>query len=154
MAKKKEILVLGIGNILLSDEGVGVHVVSALEQEVPGENVELVDGGTAGADLLEIISDRKKVIVIDAVDGDYTPGTIVKCGQKDLLRCCANSPSLSLHDLNLSDTLMMTKLLNCHPREVIIFGIKPYSIEPSMEMTEDMKTKVPDIVKLVLSEIG
>jgi len=72
------ILVLGIGNILLRDEGIGVRVIEALGQQQLPAQVELVDGGTAGADLLDILSDRQVVIIVDAAVFDAPPGTLLK----------------------------------------------------------------------------
>ena len=71
-------LVLGVGNILLRDEGIGVRVVEAMQKlDLPPE-VELFDGATAGMDLLNVLADRRKVIVIDAIEGDYEPGTVLR----------------------------------------------------------------------------
>jgi hydrogenase maturation protease len=149
--KHTKILILGIGNILLRDEGVGVRVIEYLQQqEIPNE-VELLDGGTAGADLLEHLCGREKVIVIDAIQADYPPATIVRLTPQDLMP--ADVPELSLHSLNLPQTLAMAQLLGCSPKEVVIFGIQPEKVECGMELTPAIQAVVPKAAKLVLDEI-
>ena len=90
---RRPILVLGIGNILLRDEGVGVRVIERMLKMRLPDNVELVDGGTAGADLLDVLAERKKVIVIDAVQADCEPGTVLKFTADDLVCLLYTSPS-------------------------------------------------------------
>ena len=110
-------LVLGIGNILLSDEGIGVRVIEYLQKCPLPDHVDLVDGGTAGADLIDVLSDRHTVIIVDAADADAPPGTIVRLTPQDWLN--EYRPALSLHDLDIPQTLAMTHLLGCAPRNVI-----------------------------------
>jgi hydrogenase maturation protease len=148
---KSPILVLGIGNILLHDEGLGVHAVKAMESlKLPG-SIELLDGGTAGADLLDAIADRRKVIVIDALDIDDTAGTILRLKPEDLLS--NTSGSISLHEFGIAETLRMARHLHCEPKEVIIIGVKPQSIEPGIGLTDEMTARLPKIIECVLAEI-
>src|SRR4030042_7180736 len=84
MTKVQDILILGIGNLLLKDEGVGVHVVERLREIPLPENVEVLDGGTAGLDLVDFIGGRKKLIVIDAVNAGEKPGTIYRLTEENL----------------------------------------------------------------------
>ena len=151
--KKHQIgtLVLGIGNILLKDEGIGVRVIEYLQKCPLPEDVELVDGGTAGADLIDILSDRRRVIIVDAVDLDAPPGTICRLTPRDWLT--EQEHPLSLHDLDIPQTLAMTHILGCAPREVVCFGIVPKSIEPGMELTDTLAPLVPGIADMVLKEV-
>ena len=119
----KPVLILGIGNILLRDEGIGVRVVEALQQGVLPEHVEVVDGGTSGADLIGTLADRPKVIVVDAVCADCAPGVVLKFSDSDLI--AQRGVSVSLHQVGLAETLMMARQLGCPPGEVVIFGVKP-----------------------------
>ena len=97
---RQPILILGLGNILLRDEGVGVRVIETMrELDLPPE-VELYDGGTVGADLLDVLADREKVIVIDAISGELPPGTVVRLTAAELAP--AAEPSVSLHDFGLA----------------------------------------------------
>ena len=146
------ILVLGIGNILLSDEGVGVRVIELMQSARLPDGVELVDGGTGGADLLDVLADRRKVIVVDAVQSDCEPGTVLRFTAEDLVR--PNQGSMSLHEIGLAESLMMTKQLGCEPEEVIIFGIKPRTVECGLELSKEIATSVPKVIELILSEIN
>jgi hydrogenase maturation protease len=149
---RRPILVLGIGNILLSDEGVGVRVIEQM-QEIPlPDDVELVDGGTAGADLLDVLAERRKVIVIDAVQADCEPGTVLRFTADDLTR--PDGIGMSLHELGLGEALTMTKQLGCAPEDVVVFGIKPRDISCGLKLSEEISASLPKVIELVLSEIA
>ena len=160
------ILVLGIGNLLLRDEGVGVHVVRALtDQAARGtlsipEEVELVDGGTFGIDLLERLAGRRKVIVVDAVQvtaaetaepSKVTPGAILRFTAADLER--RQTADLSLHQIGLFETLAMARQLGCAVGEVVILGIVPKTLEPGLELSPEVAAALPKVIELVLKEI-
>jgi len=144
-------LVLGIGNILLKDEGVGVRVIEAMRGAALPEGVELADGGTFGIDLVDLIADRPRVIVIDAADAPGEPGTIFRFGAEDL--AARGSVSLSLHDVGLPETLQMARHLGCAPKEVVIFGIKPRQITPGLDLTPEVAAAVPKVIEAVLTEL-
>ena len=146
------ILVLGIGNILLRDEGVGVRIIERMRAADLPKEVELVDGGTAGADLLDVLAERHKVIIVDAVQADCEPGTVVRFGADDLAK--PEREGISLHELGLYEALMMTEKLGCAPKEVIVFGVKPKEVGCGLELTGEIEAIVPDIIELVLAEIG
>ena len=146
------ILVLGIGNILLRDEGVGVRVIEHMQEIRLPDNVELVDGGTGGADLLEVLAERQKVIVVDAVQADCDPGVVIRFTEEDLVR--SDQASMSLHEIGLAESLIMTRQLNCAPKEVVIFGIKPKNTECGLELSKEVMASVPKVIELILSEIN
>lgn len=146
------ILILGIGNILLRDEGVGVHVVRAMESMPLPDDVELLDGGTAGADLLDAVSERRTLIVVDALDADVPPGTIVRMKPEDL--AADSSGGVSLHEFGLAETLMMARHLGCSPLRVVIIAVKPKDIDCGLELSAEMRQWTPRIIAAVLDEIG
>ncbi len=146
------ILVLGIGNILLRDEGVGVRVIERMREMPVPEDVELVDGGTAGADLLEVLAERRKVIVIDAVQSECEPGTVLRFTADELVR--PDGVGMSLHEVGLGESLIMTRQLGCEPEDVVVFGITPKNIESGLELTEEIAASVPKVIELVLAEIA
>ena len=148
---RRAILVLGIGNILLRDEGVGVRVIEQMQEIPVPDDVELVDGGTAGADLLDVLAERQKVIVIDAVQADCEPGTVLRFTADDLVR--PDGVGISLHELGLGEALTMTRQLGCAPKDVVVFGIKPKDLGCGLELSEEIAASVPKVVKLVLAEI-
>jgi hydrogenase maturation protease len=147
-AQRPKTLILGVGNILLSDEGIGVHVIEYLSRQELPASIEVIDGGTAGADLIDVLADRETVIIIDAVQSDKPAGTILRLMPEDL-KLQEDTP-LSLHDLDIPQTLAMTHLSNCAPKTVICFGIVPASIEPGMELSPTLLPLVPKIADIVL----
>ncbi|MEN6333843.1 MAG: hydrogenase maturation protease [Phycisphaerales bacterium] len=145
------VLVLGIGNILLRDEGVGVHVVRAMENSPLPDDVELLDGGAGGADLLDAISERRRLIVVDALDADVPPGTILKMTPEDL---AALSSSVSLHEFGIAETLMAARRLKCEPHDVTIIAIRPWDTRCGLELSDDMQRRLPRVIDIVLGAVG
>lgn len=144
------ILVLGVGNLLLGDEGVGVHVVQSLRSHETPANIELMDAGTGSPDLLGLIANRDKVIIIDAVEGGGEPGAVYRFTPADVSEE-AHSP-LSLHQVSLLDTLAMAVVAGYAPKEVIIFGIEPKNIGWSTELSPEVTAAVPKVIELMLAE--
>ena len=143
-------IVLGIGNILLRDEVVGVRVIERMRGISLPDDVELVDGGTAGADLLDVLAERQKVIVIDAVQADCEPGTLLRFTADDLVR--PDGVGMSLHELGLGEALTMTRQLGCAPKEVVVFGIEPKDLRCGLELSEEVVASIPKVVEWVLAE--
>ncbi len=147
---RKPILILGIGNILLSDEGIGIHVIENLRKYSIPEDVELVDGGTSGADMIDIIAEREKVIVVDSMQTNDSAGTIRKFTIRDFN--FSNNITMSLHNLGIAETILMTELLGCKPEEVIFFGIKPEFTGCGLSLSENLNRKLTNITELILKE--
>lgn len=147
---RSPILVLGIGNILLRDEGVGVRVIETMRALDLPPGVEVADGGTAGADLLDVICDRRKVIVVDAMDADAEPGTILRLDIESLDG--PDRPGVSLHEIGLVETLAMARSIGSGPDEICVFGIQPREIRPGDTLTEEMVAIIPEVIELILAE--
>lgn len=145
------ILVLGLGNILLRDEGVGVRVIEAMQKMNLPPDVELFDGATAGLDLLDVLADRRKVIVIDAMDGEAAPGTVVRLQPSDLAP--QSSAGLSLHEIGLLETLITAERLGIRPEEVVVLGVKPKDLSHGLDLSPEIAELVPRIVDMVLAEL-
>jgi hydrogenase maturation protease len=143
-------LILGLGNILLRDEGVGVRVVQAMEGMSLPSGVELFDGGTAGLDLLDAMADRRKVIVIDAIDADVAPGTVLRLSPQELVPQA--SPTVSLHEVGLLETLAVARQLGTAPAEVVIIGVNPRELGWGLSLSPGIARLVPEIIELVLAE--
>jgi hydrogenase maturation protease len=149
--KARPKLVLGLGNILLHDEGVGVRVVEAMgDLELPPD-VELFDGATAGLDLLDALADRPKVVVIDAIDGDFEPGTVLRLTPEDLAPQAAQD--ISAHEIGLLETLTVARQLGIAPEDVVIIGVKPKDVSCGLGLSTQMASLVPRIVELVLADL-
>jgi hydrogenase maturation protease len=148
----KRILVLGVGNILLKDEGVGVRVIERLQAGYTvSPNVELLDGGTLGIRLLEYITAADHLIVVDAVRNGQPPGTLYRLPAEDLPRCV--SFKNSLHQTGLLETLAYAEMLEKRPSTVVV-GIEPADITPwGTELTPTLQERLPELVGKVLTEI-
>ena len=144
-------LVLGLGNILLRDEGVGVRVVQAMEGVELPRDVELFDGATAGFDLVEILADRRKVIVIDAIEGDSEPGTVLRLSPEELAP--RDSQNVSLHEIGVLEALRMVRHIGTPPDEVVIFGVKPKEVSCGLELSPEIDRLVPEIIELVMADL-
>jgi hydrogenase maturation protease len=150
---KKRILVLGVGNILLSDEGVGVRVIEELAAGYTfSENVRLYDGGVLGLRLLDPIFEADFVIVVDAVKGGCPPGTVYRIPEEEVPKKIPHKSSL--HELNLVETLAYAEILGNRP-EAVIIGIEPETITDwSIELTAPVRECLSRAVSAVLEEIG
>ena len=146
----KDTVIIGIGNILLQDDGVGVHVIKQLENEKLPSTIELVDGGTSTLDTLGLFLDYKKVIVVDCLRAGLKPGTIYKIKPEDINNY--KKENLSIHDVQILDVVKMANMMNKYP-EVVIFGIEPEKIALNLEMTETMVSKIPEIVRNIKKEL-
>lgn len=147
-----DIAVFGIGNILLSDDGAGVHVLNRLKEEydLPGY-VELVDGGTKGLDLLPLLEDRDKVLIIDAANFKKAPGTIDEV-EGDRIPAFLSS-KLSVHQIGLPDMLFAAKLMGIMPEEMCLIGIQPESMETSTEMSDAVKKGLDPLLEKVVDKL-
>ena len=140
-----EVTVLGIGNIILSDEGFGVRVVEYLKEnyEFP-QNVQLVDGGTLGVELTHFIIGTKKLLIIDSIDGDKPAGTIFHLVGDEIKNHF--NEKISAHEIGIQDVLTMMEITGKIIPEVVVIGAQPFSLEAGVELTEDMQKILPQIV--------
>ncbi|MBI5664864.1 MAG: HyaD/HybD family hydrogenase maturation endopeptidase [Nitrospirae bacterium] len=147
-----KIAVFGIGNILLSDDGVGVHTVNKLinEYQFPG-NVELIDGGTKGLDLLPLFENRDRVLIIDAANFKKEPGTIDMVAGDRIPSFL--SSKLSVHQIGLPDMLFAAKLMDIMPSEICLIGIQPLSMETSADMSNLISGKMGALISRVLEKL-
>ena len=151
MEKKREgkILVVGMGNLIYRDEGIGAHIIREMEKMKLPSHIELLDIGTSTMDLISYMKEVKKLIVIDAMRAGGKPGTIYKCKPEDLLP--KDEGPISLHEIGLLETLNMTKKLGMEI-ETVIVGVEPEIMDWGMELTEAVKNKIPLIIEAVLKE--
>jgi hydrogenase maturation protease len=144
-------LVLGLGNLVQSDDGLGVHAIQSLQQDrrVPSD-VVLMDGGTQGLSLLPHISAFERLLVIDAMDVGETPGTVVRIEGKAL----QNLPGkASVHQLGFADLLVALELLGESPEEIVLFGVQPLSTEWGTEVTPPVREGLDRLPDLVIQQL-
>lgn len=146
----KKTVLMGVGNLLLKDEGIGVHVIQEMQKLDMPQNIELIDGGTGGLDIIYLVGDAERLIVVDAVDSGSEPGTIFKLNPEDV-NSTPGENQMSLHQVGLLEVLAMVKqMTDC--KEIIIVGVQPKEIDWGMELTPELEEKVPEIIDVVLKE--
>ncbi len=141
-----KIAVVGVGNILMGDEGAGIAVVEELRRR--NVNVDLHDCGTMGVDILNTISEYDKVIIVDAVKGFGTPGEVVKIKPREI-EC---GRILCLHDINIPFLLKLAECVMKVP-EIVVIGIEVERIGEGVGLSESVKNAVNKAVEFVLEEI-
>jgi hydrogenase maturation protease len=143
-------VILGVGNLLLSDEGVGVHVANKLmEMDLPA-GVEVIEGGTDGFRLMNVVTEADCLIVVDAVKGGSPPGSIYRFDIKD----APSSPDAyktSVHQIGILEVVHLSGLVGQTP-ETTVIGVEPKSLEMGMELSPEVQEKIPKIIELVLKE--
>ncbi len=148
----KKLLVLGVGNILLMDEGVGVHAIEELRKEEWPENVHMVDGGTFTQDLFHVLEGYDGLLVLDIVHADKEPGTVMTFEEEDLIQ--NDDQRLSLHDIDLIDSLHMAEMVGKRPKMRVI-GMEPKSYTDwSLEMTPEIKKSFPHFLEVARKEVN
>jgi hydrogenase maturation protease len=147
------ILVLGLGNILLSDEGVGVRIVEALEasHELPSD-VEVLDGGTSGMDLLDMVAERDCLIVADAVNADGPAGRLIRL-EDDNIKMLFET-RFSPHQLGLSDLLAALRLVGKAPRHVVVIGVVPQNLSLGLDLSAAAAGGRDAAVTMIVNELG
>jgi len=148
----RRIVILGTGNELLSDEGVGVHAARALQTELPSteDAVEVIDGGTC-PDICYMVEGAEKLVIVDAVRGGCEPGTIYRFtpDQIDADRGLVTS----VHELGLLENLSLMDFAGGKPKETVIIGVEPAELKPGLELSRRLQDRMPRILETVLREI-
>jgi hydrogenase maturation protease len=145
------IVVIGVGNLLLKDEGIGIHALEALQGIGLPPDVMLVDGGTS-PDLIAYTQAGDKLIIIDAAKAGGEPGAIYRFRPEDLAE--EKGVLTSAHELGVVQNLRLMSLLGNEPAETIIIGIEPEEIDPGLELSAALQRKLPEITRIVMKEIG
>lgn len=145
-------VVLGIGNIILTDEGVGVRAVEAFQRRyrLPA-GVEAIDGGTSGMELIEGLSGLDHLVVLDTIVAGKTPGTVVALAGDEVPVFFRRK--LSPHQIGLADVLASLELLGALPRETLVFGVQPVSLELGMELTPPVAARVDELADLAAAAL-
>ncbi|XPV75447.1 MAG: HyaD/HybD family hydrogenase maturation endopeptidase [Desulfovibrio sp.] len=150
--QNKRILVMGVGNILYTDEGIGVRAIEELEQAYTfSENVTVMDGGTLGTRLIPSIMDCDILIVVDAVLAGDPPGALYRLTGEDLRKSLAFKDSM--HDTDLCDTLVQCEIMGNLPDAVII-GMEPFDYQTmSVELSKPASASLDKMKEHVLKEV-
>jgi hydrogenase maturation protease len=148
----KKTLVLGLGNILLRDEGVGVRVIERLQAlyDFPPE-VQVLDGGTMALDLLPYVEDAARLLVIDALEMGAAPGTIARLEGNEVPAFL--SIKISPHQMGLADILAAARLRDLHPQELVLWGVQPGTLGAGLELSAPVAAQVDVLVEKALAEL-
>jgi hydrogenase maturation protease len=150
-AKQPKIVVVGLGNLLLRDEGVGIYLVRALDKGDLGySNVEFIDGGTS-SDIVSLVEGADKLIIIDSVKGGDKPGTVYRFAIEGLDSHSATR--LSGHQLDIVDSLRLLEMLGRGPKSTVIIGIEPETVDLGLELSLEVQSRMAEMASLVRKEI-
>ena len=147
----KRTVVIGVGNLLQKDEGIGIHAVKALQKMQLPDNVTIIDGGTS-PDILACTRGGDKLIIVDAARAGGEPGAIYRFQPDDLI--AERGAAVSVHELGVPQNLRLMLLSGNEPSEVVIIGIEPKEIEWGIELSPELEMKIPEIISVVLREIS
>jgi len=147
------LLVLGLGNVLLQDEGVGVRLVDCLaDRYLLPEGVEVLDGGTSGMELIHTIADRDALILCDAVRADAPPGSVLRVAGEDLPAFFRTK--LSPHQLGVCDLLATLALLGRTPSRVVLIGIVPEAMELGLALSPRVAAALEEALLRLVGEMA
>lgn len=145
-------LVLGLGNLVMSDDGIGVHIVRRLEEEYRFDAaVACMDGGTLGLDILPYLEGVERLLLIDAIDAGQQPGVCVRIDGDELpvALACKTSP----HQIGVKDLLATAELLGHVPKHLTLIGVQPASLEMGIELTPEVEKSIGPATALALAEL-
>jgi hydrogenase maturation protease len=145
-------LVLGVGNLLLSDDGVGIHTIQRLQEiaQLP-EEVQVLDGGTSGLDLLYHLEGVSRLIIVDAVETGGPAGTLTRLVGDQVPSYI--SLKMSPHEIGIPDMLMAAKLRDLYPEKVVVLGVQPATMEVGIELSPTIAAVVDILVENILAEL-
>ena len=149
VAVKTRTAVIGIGNILMRDDGIGVHAVRELERRDLSDSVVCIDGGTASFEALDAADGCDTLIVLDALEKGGKPGTVYRLTIEEW----RTERGISLHDVTLFDAISISDALDRRTRPVIVFGVEPGEISPGVELTPAVQRSIDTLARSVIKEL-
>lgn len=152
-SRPARVVILGVGNLLLKDEGIGVHIARMLEDtpSPPDTVLEVIDGGTL-PDVLLTLDEVDKLIVVDAVQGRCEPGAVYRFHPDDI--DVGGITLTSPHQISFLDSLWMMERFGQGPKDVVIIGVEPEETGWGLELSATLQERIPQIIRTVLREIG
>lgn len=152
-SEQTDILILGIGNVLLSDEGAGVKAVWKLQQDyvLPPE-VEILDGGTSGMELMGTIENRGRLFILDAINSENAePGRVIRIDLSEDPGFLQSK--ISPHQLGLSEVLAATQLTGAQPENIVLYGIRPSSLDTGTELSQAVQSGIDTALDMLLNDL-
>ena len=150
---RNQITILGIGNTLYTDEGLGVHAIAALQEQYSMDpQVQLIDGSTDGMSLLGPVEDTDYLIVIDAINAGKEGGHIIELHGNDIP--AYYGIKMSIHQLGFQEVLLASKLRERYPKNIVMIGMQPTSLELGIGLSETNEAQLPEMFKLVEQQVN
>jgi len=147
-------LIFGAGNLLLSDEGFGVHCIRHLEANYTfPDEVELYDGGTLGIMVTHKFEEAEQIYILDVIEGEGTPGELRRF-EKDDIMLDRIPVKLSPHQIGIQETLLMSELRGFCPEKVTLLGILPVSLDASDKLSPIARERLDDVAGIIISELA
>ena len=150
MARNK--LVAGVGNVLLGDEGIGVHAVRELMAQGPPGGVDAIDAGTALGDLLGELPRYRALILVDAVHGGGRAGDLYRFEIRSRDDLASAAAPVSLHEFGVAEALDQARTLGLLPPRVVLLGMEPARLEPGMELSPACARALPELLRRIRAE--
>jgi len=152
MSPSPKTLIIGVGNLLLSDEGVGIHVAQRLlrEYQLP-EEILVLDGGTLGLDLLYYLEGIENLLMIDAVLMNKEPGSLMRMVDEEVPSYMTFK--MSPHHIGIPDMLFAAKLKGLYPPNVVLWGVQPEIVDIGLDLSESVAKQVDPLLDLILEEL-
>jgi len=146
--------VVGCGNILMQDDGLGVRAIERLREQGVPRGVELIDAGTALMDVLPDLGEAESIILVDAVRTGGEPGAIYRLPLAELEnRMNRPGPRCSLHEVELREALVLARLENVKLDHAVVFGMEPAAVQPGMDLSEPVERAMPRLLDAISQEI-
>jgi hydrogenase maturation protease len=145
------IVVVGVGNLIHADDGLGVHALKRLERDsrLPGD-VSLIDGGTFGIELLAYVTDATHLLLLDAVDVGEAPGALIRMSNEQL---CGLPCGASVHQLGVADLLATLPLVSDASREIVLLGVQPASTGWGTELSPPVEAAMEGLVEMAIEQL-
>jgi len=144
-------VVVGVGNSILSDDGVGVHAVKLLEKDprVPAA-IAILDGGTIGLELLPYVSDASRVLFLDAVNSGSVPGTLARMTGQEML---GTAGGCSAHQMGVADLIAALFLVSPFPQEIVVLGVQPACTDWGTTLTPNVEAALAPLVEAAVAQL-
>lgn len=150
--KTNKITILGIGNTLFSDEGVGIYLLPILETALKDyENIEFIEGLTDGMKLLGPVEDAENLIIIDAINAGKPGGTIIKLEGDEIPAYFGIK--MSVHQMGFQEVLLAAKLRERYPKQIVMYGMQPTSLELGIGLTETNQARLEELAKSIICQV-
>ena len=144
------VVVLGVGNVLMSDEGVGCRAAELLREHVP-PGVRVLSPGAIGPETVSDVEGATHLLVLDCIDAGREPGTVVRL---DAAGLAPSAIAMSAHEFGLTDLVMLLGQRGCAPVSVVVMGVQPANVAPGLELSSEVEAALPPLLDAALDLLG